>query len=731
MKKTIILFLFSVLFLFNPSARSDEGMWIPLLLEQLNESEMQSMGMKITAEDIYSINKSSLKDAIILFGGGCTAEIISDKGLILTNHHCGYGRIQSHSSVDKNYLKNGFWAQHTKEELMNEGLTATLLIRMEDVTGKIMAEIHDEMSPVERDARISKIIGQIESEAIEGTHYEAKVKPFYYGNQYFLFITEVFRDIRLVGAPPESIGKFGGDTDNWMWPRHTGDFSLFRIYVDKNNKPADPSENNIPYSPKKHLKISLDGYDKGDFTFVFGYPGRTQEYLPSFALEMITRVENPASISMREKKLGIMSSYMEKETEIRIKYAAKYARVANFWKKMIGENRGIKRLDAINVKKEEEKAFREWANADKKRKSKYGDLLDKFEKMYQEVTPHNLAFNFFYEAVVGTEILMFARNFQSLVEVSQKEDATDKEINEAIEQLKKATKNHFKDYFLPIDKDIFISMFSMYYHELDESLHPGIFQEITNDYKGNIREYAKDIYKKSIFVSEESTLEFLEKYKQKHVKKILKDPAYNLSAGIFNHYFTVLLPALRKLNGQLDELQHTYMKAQMEMHPDKRFYPDANSTLRVAYGKVNTYFPKDAVEYLHFTTLKGVMEKDNPEIYDYVVDEKLKELFASKDYGQYADEDGSIHVCFIASNHTTGGNSGSPLLNAEGELIGINFDRNWEGTMSDLMYDPEQCRNISLDIRYCLFVIDKFAGAGHLVEEMTLVKDGREEELLK
>jgi len=723
MKKIISLIILSGLLFFTNITNAGEGIWLPILLEQLNETEMQEMGMKISAEDIYSINKSSLKDAIVIFGGGCTAEIISDQGLLLTNHHCGYGSIQRHSSLEHDYLTDGFWAMNHAEELPNPGLTVTLLIRMENVSLQVLKGVTENMSEATRDSIINAHINIIKEEAIKDTHYKAKVKPFYYGNEYYLFVSETFKDIRFVGAPPSNIGKFGGDTDNWMWPRHTGDFSMFRIYVDSSNSPAEYSKDNVPYKPKYHIPISLNGFEKGDFTFVFGYPGRTQEYIPSYAIKMITQFENPARINLREKKLDIMHNSIIKSDLVRIQYASKHARVANYWKKMIGENRGIKKLNAINKKVAFENNFVKWANQTPERNKKYGQLIPEFKKLYLELTPINLAMDYLTESGFGVEIVRYAGNYSRLITTSKIKDVSKEDISTLAKDLKSGAKNYFKNYQVSIDKKMLSELLKIYYNNLDRNYLPSIFNKIENKFNADFEKYADFVFKKSFMTSEKKVDKFLDKYKSKKFRKIEKDPAYELISSFREYYYNNLQKKYILLNAQIDSMQRIYMKAQMEMQPNKRFYPDANSTLRVHYGNIKDYYPRDAVHYKYFSTLSGIMEKEDPEIYDYVVEDKLKELYNSKNYGKYGDSDGTMHVCFTATNHTTGGNSGSPVMNAEGQLIGINFDRNWEGTMSDLMYDPDQCRNISLDIRYCLFIVDKFAGASHLVDEMTIVKD--------
>lgn len=712
-----------VLFIILSSSllRADEGMWIPVLIEKFNIEIMQEKGFKLSAEDIYSVNQASMKDAVMIFGGGCTAELISDQGLLITNHHCGYRSIQSHSTVDHDYLTNGFWAMSQEEELTNPGLTVTFLKWMKDVTGEVLKGIEDGMSEEEMSDIKQENIDRIKEDAIEGTHFTAQVKPFYYGNQYFLFVNETYKDVRLVGAPPSAIGKFGGDTDNWMWPRHTGDFSLFRIYVGKDNEPAGYSPDNVPFKPEKFFPISLKGTEPGDFTMVFGYPGSTYEYVPSFHLQMLTGDIYPELINIRTKKLEIIQNAMEKSPEVRIQYSAKAAGVSNSWKRWKGEIRGLDKLDAIAKKQAYEEQFQEWTHEDSERNQLYGNLLSRYNKVYNEIAPIRLARSYFREVFFynGVENISLASGFSKLVSLVGN-NASPEEIGEVLESLRKRVSGFFKNYDPATGDALSVAMLSMFEENVPGKYHPEEFKRIMEKFDGNYQAWIEKVRKKSLFVNEEILLEFLNSFKSSEVKKIEKDPVFRLAQSAGETY-NGILSEYGELNQELESLHRVYMKAQMEFEPDKLFYPDANFSLRVSYGVAKGYEPRDAVFYEHNTTLEGIMEKDDPAIYDYDVPEKLRELYRKKDYGRYA-LDGKIPVCFLATNHTTGGNSGSPVINAEGHLIGINFDRAWEGVMSDLMFNPEKCRNISLDIRYALFIIDKFAGAGYLLDEMTLVE---------
>jgi len=718
MKKTIALIALFSLFTFQHALFADEGMWIPVLLSK-NIEKMQQMGLKLTAEDIYSINHSSLKDAIVRFGYGCTGEVVSPNGLLLTNHHCGFGVIQRHSSLENDYLTDGFWARSLEEELPNPGLTVTFLVRMEEVTSRVLEGVTDTMTEQERNKIIRENMTKINDEAEEGNHYNAYVRSFYHGNQYYLLVTEVFKDIRFVGAPPSGIGKFGGDTDNWMWPRHTGDFSVFRIYADTNNQPAEYASDNVPYKPKYYLPVSLEGYKEGDFTLLFGNPGTTREYLPSDAVELIAVKENPVKIGLRQKRLDIIGSAMNSDRLTRIQYASKHARISNYWKKMIGESRGIRKAHAIEKKQEFEKRFRQWAES-QGRKQGYAEILSRFSSLYGQILPISMAAIYLREAGMAPEIYRFSLSAGDLIEHAQDKEVTDEELAEDVTRFEGAARGFFKDYQPQIDARITAVMLEEMKANMDPLFLPDIFQHIDRKFKGDIQAFVDDLYSRSLFVDSTKLYPLLEKGKRGSMKKLAADPAYIFSQSVSGRYRQEIVPEGRRISGIIDSLQRIYMKAQMEMQPEKQFYPDANSTMRVCYGQVDGFHPADAVTYDPFTTAQGILEKEDSTIYDYAVEERLKELISAGDYGPYADDDGSLHVAFISTIHSTGGNSGAPVLNGSGELIGINFDRNWEGTMSDLMYDPDQCRNIVLDIRYLLFIMDKYAGATWLVEEMDI-----------
>ena len=672
MKK--LLFLVALICMGASQVRADEGMWLPSeILKKIKD--IQSQGFKLSAEDIYSVNKSSLKDAVVRFGGGCTGELISPEGLLITNHHCGFGQIQSHSSVEHDYLRDGFWAMSRAEELPNPGLSVSFLEYMEDVTDQVMKGIKPKMTEEKRNEVIAKNTKKIEEKAvIGGKGLRANVRPIYYGNQYFLFVYKVYTDVRLVGAPPSSIGKFGGDTDNWMWPRHTGDFSLFRVYAGEDNEPAEYSENNVPLRPKKFFKVNARGIKEGDFTMVYGFPGTTREYLFSEAVKYTALTSNPHKIALRTLRLDIQKEEMNKDQAVRIQYASKNAGVANAWKKWQGEAKGILKMKAIENKQAFEAKFEQWAVG----KPEYEGLVKRFKELYAQIEELSLVQDYQTEALNAVELIGFAGRGQ------------------------RGAERFYKDYYMPIDKASFIALYKAYDKNIADQYKSPYFKEQLQKF-GSMEAWADALF------TEQPNMEM--------AAEIFK----NTNDWFKNNY----APTLMAVNKELALLYRSYMKGQMEYHAavgsGKLFYPDANSTLRVTYGKVKGYKPADAIYYTPVSSLDGIIEKDNPAIYDYNIPQKLRDLHAAKDYGQW-EVDGSVPVAFIATNHTSGGNSGSPVLDAEGNLIGVNFDRVWEGTMSDVVYDPEICRNISLDIRFALFVIDKLAGAGHLLQEMEILK---------
>ena len=722
MKNKLLTTWLLLTILLTPALKADEGMWIPLLIEKYNIKLMQEKGFKLSADDIYSVNKACMKDAIVQFGGGCTGEVISADGLLITNHHCGYGQIQKHSTLDHDYLTNGFWAMSKEEELPNPGLTVTFLKRMEDVTEKVMDGLKDGMNDAERDELIKSNISAITSKAIEGTGYSASVRPFYMGKQYFLFVNESFRDIRLVGAPPSAIGKFGGETDNWIWPRHTGDFSLFRIYADKDNKPADFAKSNVPYKPLYHFPISLKGIKEGDFTMVFGYPGTTSEYVPSYHIDMVKNVINPKMIGIRTIKIEIMEAAMNSDPLIRIQYSAKKSGLANSWKKWIGETQGLEKMGTIAKKEEFENRLTAWINSENSRIKKYGNLLPQYKELYMKLGEYSLVNSYTNDVFFnsGAEAVGFARNIKALAEMI-KNKAGNEEINSMKTKLIESGKSFFQNYNQATDKKLFVAVMDLYGKNLEIKWQSPEYVKLKNSCKGNFSSIADKLYDKSVFTDETRFKNFVSYFSSSSISKLNKDSFYQLSVNAGDFLTANVRPELVRINDELQKLNRDYMSALMEFDKEKVFYPDANSTLRLTYGTVKGYFSKDAVYFTYYTTLKGIMEKDNPEIYDYNVPEKLRQLFKTKDYGRYT-QNGEVPVCFIANNHTTGGNSGSPVINADGQLIGVNFDRAWEGVASDLSFNPEQSRNISLDIRYALFIIDKFAGAGYLLKEMTIIE---------
>ncbi|MCX6324499.1 MAG: S46 family peptidase [Sphingobacteriales bacterium] len=705
-----------IFILFSVKVKADEGMWLPQLLQSLNEKEMKRMGMKISAADIYSISKSSLKDAIVSFGGFCTAEVISDKGLLLTNHHCGFDAIQNHSSLTDNYIQKGFWAKNYGQELPNQSLFATFIVRIEEVTNTVLAGLPANISEKERQSLIDKNIAQLRKDYKKETYEDLIIRPFFDGNKYYLFVTETYRDVRLVGAPPSSIGNFGKDTDNWMWPRHTGDFSMFRIYAGKDNKPAAYSPENVPYTPKRSLKISLKGLKEGDFTMVFGFPGRTNEYLTAAAVKQVMTVNDPAKIKIRHQALDVLNRYMRSDEKIRIQYAAKYASVENAYKKWQGEVLGLTRSGAVDKKLAYEMEFTKRVNANPQWKAAYSDLLPKLNEAYAMIEPYAYARDYYNEVMPRIELMGIAADMNSLVIAYAKDEAS---YLKRKEEIRIKLEETYKEYNMQVDRSLFESLIALY--SVDQPgnyVSPILKQSLTNQQQTYLA-VAADLYAKTSFAYPDSMYALLAKTPAETIEAIGADPAYQLYLDMNKTYTTNVSPKLNEWQSNINQWQRSYMKAQLEVFPEKKFYPDANGTLRVTYGNVKPYQPSNGVSYHYYTYMEGIMEKYKPGDYEFDVPQKLIDLYKTKDFGRYG-VNGKQPVCFIAANHTTGGNSGSPALDAYGNLVGLNFDRVWEGTMSDLNYDASICRNIMVDIRYILFIVDKFAGATNLIAEMNI-----------
>jgi hypothetical protein len=699
-------------------AIAEEGMWLPLLLQKLNEKEMKGLGMKISAKDIYSINSGSLKDAIVSLGGFCTGEIISSKGLVLTNHHCGFDAIQNHSTVEHNYIRDGYWAKTPGEELPNPGLFVTFIVRIEDVSKQALSGVTQSMSEAERQSAVDKNLAELRKNFKKESYQDILIRPFFEGNEYYLFLTETYRDVRLVGGPPSSIGNFGKDTDNWMWPRHTGDFSMFRIYAGKDNKPANYSPDNIPYRPKRSLSISLDGVAENDFTMVFGFPGRTTEYLPAVAVEQIMKVNDPVKISIREKALQVLNGFMRSDEHIKIQYATKYASIENAYKKWQGEILGLTRTNGVEKKKAYEAEFLKRVNANPQWKTVYGHLLNDLNAVYKEFEQYGYARDVYNEIIPRIELFTIAGQLNSL-NIAM-EIRGEKGFNDALPGVKEKLADIYKEYDPGVDKKLFEALMKKFVEDQKEEF---VAPELIQMLKGANNDFAKladDIYSATDLDDKKTTMSGVNNDLKTLLENHKKDEANGLVISLVNHYFNKVTKKLNELQAKINQLQRGYMQAQRSVFREKKFYPDANSTMRVTYGKANGYNAKDAVKYDYYTYLDGVMQKYIAGDYEFDVPEKLRTLYRNKDYGPYG-VNGKMPVCFIASNHTTGGNSGSPALDAYGNLVGLNFDRVWEGTMSDINYDPSICRNIMVDIRYVLFIVDKYAGATNLVKEMKLV----------
>jgi len=703
--------LFVVQLFLAAAVFAEEGMLIPSVIDAF-ENDMKAFGMKLSAKDIYDINNASLKDAIIHFGGGCTAEIVSPQGLILTNHHCGYGQIQQHSSLEKDYLKNGFWAKTLSEELPNPGLTATRIVRIEDVTADVLKGIDQLKDPSEKNAKLLENIKSVKQRMTAGTKFEADIKAFDYGNSYYCLIKETFKDVRLVGTPPNAVGKFGGDTDNWVWPRHTGDFSVFRIYADKDNQPAEYNESNKPYVPLHYLPIAAGKRTAGEFTMVYGFPGITEQHLISNEIQFYMETERPLRIKMRDLSLEVIDAAMRSSDELRIKYAAKQARIANAWKKWIGQLDGLKRLDAVNVKKAYEKTYNETAAGNNEWNSKYGKITARLNQIETEYKAYNLDYALFEEFLyVGPEFFKLIRGFESFKDkyASYEKEGT---LTEKRDAYLKSIDNFFKDYDAKIDQAIFDRQFPLFLVNYALPSENAIRKKAA-------AEWSKQIYGKSIFTEKERLKNFVKNYSPKSDKTLLKDPAIQLYNGITDDFSVRVRPSVINYNTEKNALLKLYVEGKYIMFPNEKHWPDANSTLRITYGKLEGSQPKDGISYVEHTTVDGILEKYQTGNPDFELLPELVDFYNKKEYGDYA-QDGEMWVCFTGSNHTTGGNSGSPVINAEGFLMGLNFDRSWESTMSDFIFDPTRCRNIVVDIRYVLWIMEKYAGATRLINEMDI-----------
>lgn len=700
----------------------DEGMWLPILIDRLNYVDMQKMGLHLTAEELYNINHSSLKDAIVgLSGGGasggffCTAEVVSSEGLIFTNHHCGYNAVQNHSTTEHDYLANGFWALSKAQELKNENFCASFLVRMENLTDSILPFLSDTMKESSRTAKIKEIGDRIKKRAAEKGKYETSVKSFYGGNEYYLFVFQTYKDVRLVGAPPSSIGKFGGDTDNWMWPRHTGDFTIFRIYADSANGPTDYSERNVPLKPKYHLPISLKGIKKNDFAMIWGYPGSTSRYLTSYGMEYNISVFYPTIIKIFGKELEVMKERMDVDHQVKIDYAGEYAGIANTWKNFIGQSKMLVKNKVELKKKKTEDDFTAWVNQNEERKAKYGDVLPTLKSGYESLG--KIAVPFFYANLAGNglDVVGYSQQFGGLETALEKKDKA--AIKEEKESLLKGVDEHFKGQDFAISKKTFAELLKLYAKDVPQNELPSIFALIAKDYNNNIDEFANKVYETSIFATPANAKKFLEKPSLKAMKK---DLGYQIAESMQAEYGKYS-GSFMEARGSISVANRKFIAGLREMDPKRVPYPDANSTMRMTYGQVLDYYPADAVNYSYYTTLKGVMQKEDPTNDEFIVEQKLKDLYETKDFGQYG-QNGEMVTCFLTTNDITGGNSGSPVINGDGQLIGIAFDGNWEAMSGDISFEPELQRTINVDIRYVLFIVDKFAGATNLIDELTLVK---------
>ena len=716
MKKLFAILLILVLS-FGFKAKADEGMWLLPLIEKLNIGKMTQLGLKLSAEDIYSLNKVCVKDAVVIFGGGCTAEIVSSQGLILTNHHCGYGSIQAHSSVDHDYLRDGFWAMSKEEELPNPNLSVTFLLRIEDVTSQVLANVKQGMSETDRAAAVSDARQAIEKKAAEGNNYRTQVGSFYGGNYFYLLVYERYTDVRLVGAPPSSIGKFGFDTDNWEWPRHTGDFSVFRVYSGPDGKPAPYSKDNIPLKPKHFLPVSIKDRNKGDFAMILGYPGRTNRYMTSYEINEQLQIVHPDRIKIRGIKQEIWMKDMLADQKVNIQYSAKYSGSSNYWKYSIGQKSSLEKLNVKAKKEELENQFNNWVVATPERKTKYGEALNMIKSAIEGRAEYYNALQYLNECMQGCELFSLNRGAAGLVAALTAKD--NQKISDAVDQIKKNSSDFYKDYNPSTDIKSMKAMLKLYRADVPAKFLPDFYVNVVDKkYKGNIDKFVDDMFAKSIFASEAKLNAFLGK---PVLKTLETDPVY-LTATSINKITVETSKGLSQFDAGVSTGRRLWIAALMEMAPEKTQYPDANSTMRLTYGTVQDYDPRDAVTYKYYTTLQGVVDKYKPGDYDFDLPKRLIDLNNKKEYGRYGSSKGYMPVCFLTTNDITGGNSGSPVMNGNGELIGLAFDGNWESMSGDIAYEPELQRTIVVDIRYVLWIMDVYSGAKHLVDEMTIIQ---------
>ncbi|OJU76565.1 MAG: serine protease [Bacteroidetes bacterium 47-18] len=718
--KKILLSLFAFTTLFSARLRADEGMWIPMLIGK-NYEEMKKLGIRLTPQDLYNANNSSLKDAIVHFGGGCTGEMISGQGLLITNHHCGYGNIAALSTVENNYLENGFWARSFGQELPAKGLSVKFLVSMEDVTDRVVAA-SSRGNAEKRKKNLEDILNTIQKEGTEGGKYESRVASYFSGNQYILLKYEVFTDVRLVATPPKSLGKYGGDTDNWMWPRHTADFSVFRVYAGRDNKPAAYSKDNVPYKPKHFLPVNIKGVEEGDFSMVMGYPGRTERFITSYDVDLRISETNPAVVKLRDTRLSIMRKYMRQDPAVNLMLTSKYASISNYWKYFIGQTEQLKRLNVVNEKKRQEREFNQWNNANKKG---YGNLINDFANAFADYKPYAKHRVYMNEGFYASPVGVLGAAGVSLHEQLTDKKAKPEEIKATADRIKAYRENMMKSFVGEMEKEIFARMTEAFYKDISKSQQPDVYQTHifkmfgNEDWAKTFNDYARYVFATSLFFDDVKFNDFIRNPKAEALEA---DPAFIYAKSFVDNYNKNYAGKISEFNDKNAELSKTYVKALMEKNKGQLMYPDANSTMRITYGKVGGYSPQDAVEYRYYTHMDGLLAKYKPGDYEFDLPQDFLELVKTKDYGRYANSKGELVTCFVTNNDITGGNSGSPMINAEGHLTGLAFDGNWEAMSGDIAFDKQYKRTIAVDIRFVLWLIDKYGGATNLIDEMTVVK---------